>query len=89
MIQKYNLILARSRLTFSKRKLTSNPTLLHEYHQIMKDYVKNNIIEEVNEDEVVRSAHYLPHHAVIKSEEPLKHASCSICRQEAIRTNPH
>ena len=34
----------------------------------MKDYVKNNIIEEVNENEVVRSAHYLPHHGMIKSD---------------------
>ena len=34
----------------------------------MKDYLKNNIIEEMNENEVVTSAHYLPHHAVIKSD---------------------
>ena len=37
---------------------------MHKYDQIMKDYLKNNIIEEVNENEVVTSAHYLPHHAV-------------------------
>ena len=34
----------------------------------MKDYVKNNVTEEVNENKVVRSAHYLPHHAMIKSD---------------------
>ena len=34
----------------------------------MKDYLKNNTIEEINENEVVTSAHYLPHHAVIKSD---------------------
>ena len=42
--------------------------MLHEYDQIIKDYLKNNIIEEVNENEVVTSAHSLPHHAVIKSD---------------------
>ena len=63
-----NFNVARSRLISLKRKLNSNPTLLHEYNQIIKNYLKNNIIEEVNENEVVTSAHYLPHHAVIKSD---------------------
>ena len=58
--------MARSRLISLKRKLNSSPTLLHEYDQIIKDYLKNNIIEEVNENEVVTWAHYLPHHAVTK-----------------------
>ena len=60
--------MVRSRLIYLKRKLNSNPTLLHEYDQIIEDYLKNNIMEEVNENEVVTSAHYLPHHAVIKSD---------------------
>ena len=51
-----------------KRKLNSNPTLLHEYDQIIKDYLENNNIEKVNENEVVTSAYYLPHHAVLKSD---------------------
>ena len=59
--------MARSRLISLKRKLNSNPTLLHEYDQIIKDYLKNNIIE-VNENEVVTSTHYLHHHTVIKSD---------------------
>ena len=63
-----NFNVARSRLFSLKRKLNSNPTFLHEYDQIMKDNLKNNIIEEVNEKEVVTSPHYLPHHAVIKSD---------------------
>ena len=58
--------MARSRLTSLKRKLNSNPTLFHEYDQIMKDYLKDNIIEEANGNKVVTSAHYLPHHAEIK-----------------------
>ena len=62
-----NFNVARSRLTSLKRKLNSNPTLLHEYDQIMKDYLKDNIIEEANGNKVVTSAHYLPHHAEIKS----------------------
>ena len=41
-----NFNVARSRLISLKRKLNSNPTLLHEYDQIMKDYLKNNIIQE-------------------------------------------
>ena len=41
--------------------------LLHEYDSIIKDYLKSNTIEEVNGNEVVTSAHYLPHHAVIRS----------------------
>ena len=61
-----NFNVARSRLTSLKRKLNSNPTLLHEYDQIMKDYLKDNIIEEVNGNKVVTSAYYLPHHAEIK-----------------------
>ena len=63
-----NFNVARSRFTSLKRKLKSNPTLLHEYDQIIKDYLKNNIIEEVNENEVMPSAHYLLHHVVIKSD---------------------
>ena len=41
---------------------------MHEYDQIIKDCFKNNIIEEVNENEVVASTQYLPKHAVIKSD---------------------
>ena len=63
-----NFNVVRSRLIYLKRKLNSNPTLLHEYDQIIEDYLKNNIMEEVNENEVVTSAHYLPHHPVIKSD---------------------
>ena len=48
--------------------MNSNPTLSHEYDQIIKDYLKNNIIEEVNEYQVVTSADFLLHHAVIKSD---------------------
>ena len=62
-----NFNVTRSRLISLKRKLNSNLTWLHEYDQIIKDYLKSNIIEEVNENEVVTSAHYLHHHAVIKS----------------------
>ena len=47
--------------------MNSNPTLSHENDQIIKDYLKNNIIEEVNEYQVVTSADFLLHHAVIKS----------------------
>ena len=69
-----NFNVARSRLIFLKRKLNENPALLNEYYQIMKDYLKNNIKEEMNENEVETSAHYVSHHAVIKSEKLLKHA---------------
>ena len=41
---------------------------MHEYDQIIKDYFKNNITEEVNENKVVTSTHYLRKHAVIKSD---------------------
>ena len=63
-----NFNAARSRLISLKRKLNSNSTLLHEYDQIIKDYLENNIIQKVNENEVVTSAYYLPHHAVLKSD---------------------
>ena len=46
----------------------SNPTLLDEYNQIIKDYLLKNFIEEVNENEVVTLAYYLPHHTVIRSD---------------------
>ena len=63
-----NFNVSRSRLISLIRKLNSHPSLLREYDQIMKDYLKSNIVEEVNENEVVTSAHPLPHHAVIKSD---------------------
>ena len=63
-----NFNVARLRLISLIRKLNSNPSLLREYDQIMKDYLKSNILEEVNENEVVTSAHSLPHYAVIKSD---------------------
>ena len=71
-----NFNVARSRLISLKRKLNSNPTLLNEYYQIIKDYLKNNIIEEVNENELVTSAHCLPHHALIKSDRETTKTRC-------------
>ena len=51
-----------------KRKLNSDQTLLHEFDKIFKDYLNEGIIEEVkvNENDIT-SAHYLTHHAVIKT----------------------
>ena len=63
-----NYSLANHRLSSLKNRLSNND-LFHEYDKIIKDYIKEDIIEIVPPSEEIvlpGSAHYLPHRTVVK-----------------------
>ena len=51
------------------RRLGQNPTVLREYDHIIRDQLKKSIVEPVTEETPTSNRlHYLPHHAVIRSD---------------------
>ena len=61
-----NYQLALGRLNSLLKRIQGNPELLQMYDSIIKDQLKNQIIEEVEDrTEEERKKHYTPHHAVI------------------------
>ena len=64
-----NYQLSLSRLWGLLRRLKQNPTILQEYDHVIKDQLEKGIIEPVPEDAARPDRiHYLPHHAVIRSD---------------------
>ena len=49
-------------------KLRKNPEQLHKYDNIIHDYLKDGILEEVLPINKTDAVHYLPHRAVVKEE---------------------
>ena len=49
-------------------KLRKNPYHLREYDNVINDYLKDDILEEVSPINKTDAAHYLPHLAVVKEE---------------------
>ena len=49
-------------------KLRKNPDHLREYDNIINDYLKDGILQEVSPINKTDAAHYLPHLAVAKEE---------------------
>ena len=66
----YNLCIKR--LKFLQRKLLGQPELLHEYDEIIREQLQSGIIEQITETDEVNpetdAIHYLPHHAVVRSD---------------------
>ena len=48
------------------RKLSKTPEILKIYNSIIEEQLRRGFIEKVPESEVVRTSHYIPHHAVHK-----------------------
>ena len=66
-----NYLLAKSRLESLQKRFHKNKKLFEEYDNIFQQYLKDNIIEKVpNEetDSLSCNFHYLPHRAVIRND---------------------
>jgi len=64
-----NYELSRRRLHSLLKRLRQSPEVLKEYDSIICDQIKKGIVEEVGGSEVAPgTTHYLPHHAVIRSD---------------------
>ena len=48
------------------RKLSRTPEILKIYNSIIEEQLRRGFIEKVPESELVRTSHYIPHHAVHK-----------------------
>ena len=67
--------MSQNRLNILKNKLSQNGDNLTEYHNVMKEQLKNGIIEEVEGPGSPRKVMHLPHQAVI----PEGHSSTKLC----------
>ena len=63
-----NYILEKKRTENLVSKLRKNPAHLREYDNIINDYLKDGILEEVSPINKTDAVHYLPHRAVVKEE---------------------
>ena len=61
-----NYRLALGQMLNQVKKFRNQPKLLSCYDKIIKDQLKSNFIEEVENPVVTPNTHYLPHHAVAK-----------------------
>ena len=57
-----------SRLRQTYSRLKKDPELLKEYSNVIKQQQELGIIEQIAEEPGHKSAHYLPHHAVVRPE---------------------
>ena len=63
-----NFRLCESRLSKLRKRLVCQPELLSDYNKIFQDYLKDGIIEKVDDSETITEpggVHYLPHHPVV------------------------
>ena len=64
--------MAKNRLYSFKNKLDKNPKLRDDYAEIIENYKKEGIVEEINDVESYSytpgDVHYLPHRAIVKDE---------------------
>ena len=62
--------LCRRRLDSLLRRLKQNPPLLAEYNSVIRDQLRQGIIEVVDDpsSEVSERVHYLPHHGVVRQD---------------------
>ena len=61
--------LSLQRLEGQLRRLCKHPDFAQEYHQVIKDQLKEHIIEEVDETmNNENQLHYLPHQAILRTD---------------------
>ena len=66
-----NYYVSKNRLFSFKNKLEKNPKLRDDYAEVIENYIKEGIVEKVNDVESYNTpgdVHYLPHRAVVKDE---------------------
>ena len=61
-----NYNMAMSRMLSVVNSLRKVPKNLEKYHNVIKDQLKSDYIEIVENSELTSTCHYLPHHAVMK-----------------------
>ena len=59
---------ASRRLTTVIKKLKTQPEILEQYHQVIKEQLESGVAEEVRQDQVLEpgNVHYLPHRGVVR-----------------------
>ena len=60
-----NFGVARARLNALVNKLNQKPELLKRYAEVIKEQLSEGIIEKLNEDEISKSQHFIPHRCVV------------------------
>ena len=64
-----NFILAKKRLESLLKRLRQNSALSKQYSDILNEQLKNNIVEEVNDNlPTIGKTYYMPHQAVIRED---------------------
>ena len=63
-----NYSIAKSRLVGLQKQLNLNPELRESYDTIIKTYLDENIVEEVNDNETFENVHYSLNKSVIRNE---------------------
>ena len=61
-----NINLCERRLSAQLRRLKKEPEILKKYDVVIKDQIKQGIIEEVPDHPTGERIHFLPHHPVIR-----------------------
>ena len=64
-------------------KLRKNPQQLRDYDNIINDYLKDVIVQELTPINKTDAVHYLPHRAVVKEERETCY--CQISRGKVIK----
>ena len=86
-----NYQLAKNRFISLQNQLEKNEPLLNEYEAILKEYLKNDIIEKVgeqNDDTGLGNVHYLPHRPVIKSNRETKKVHIAFDASAHVKSEP-
>ena len=60
-----NFMLSKHRLHWLKNKLERDPDVKQEYHEILQDYIKKEIIEKADDEGIPGKTHYLPHRVAV------------------------
>ena len=64
-----NFILAKKRLESLLKRLRQNSSLLKQYSEIINEQLKNNLVEEVNDNlPTIGKTYYMPHKAAIRED---------------------
>ncbi|XP_045773302.1 uncharacterized protein LOC123872805 [Maniola jurtina] len=59
---------AHRRLLALERKFKTDPSLRHDYNQIIMEYIQRGYLSEVSDNNNADEGYYIPHHAVIRPE---------------------
>ena len=72
---------ASRRLATMIKNLKTQPEIMKQYDQVIKEQLESGVVEEVQQDQVLGrgNVHYLPHRAVVRRRRYHKGESCIRC----------